>query len=134
MVLKYYDGGFDLNCAETVLYAANEEYCLSLSPETLKSVAGFGGGMAIEEVCGAATGAVAVIGIMFTRERAHESDRIKNLTGEFMNAFYEKLGTYSCKELKEKYRTEDKRCLSMVQAAADILDEIVIRERRDQAY
>lgn len=132
MTSKYYNRSYDLNCAEAILYAANEEYGLGLSHETLKAMAGFGGGMAVEGVCGAAAGTVAVIGIMFTNQRAHESDRIKKLVGEFMNAFNEKLGTYSCKKLKERYRTEDERCSRMVLAASDILDEIVIRERRTQ--
>lgn len=124
MVSKYYNGSYDLNCAETILYAANEEYELGLSHETLKAMAGFGGGMAVEGVCGAAAGAVAVIGIMFTNQRAHESDRIKKLVGEFMKAFNEKLGTYNCKQLKERYRTEDERCSKMILTAADVLEEI----------
>lgn len=129
-VLKYYKGGYDLNCAETILYAANEEYELGLSHETFKSMAGFGGGMAVEGVCGAAAGAVAVIGIMFTNQRAHESDRIKKLVEEFMKSFNEKLGTYNCKQLKERYRTEDEKCSRMVIDASDVLEEIVLRERR----
>lgn len=128
--LKYYRIGYDLNCAETILYAANEEYNLGLSHETLKAVAGFGGGMAVEEVCGAAAGAVAVIGIMFTNQRAHESDRIKKLAGAFMKAFNEKLGTYSCRQLKKMYRTENERCSRMILDASDVLEEIVLRERR----
>jgi C_GCAxxG_C_C family probable redox protein len=133
IVVKYYSGGYDLNCAETILYAANEEYKLGLSHETLKAVAGFGGGMAVEEACGAAAGAVAVIGIMFTNQRAHESDRIKKLVGEFMKSFNEKLGTYSCKQLKERYRTESGRCIRMIMDTSDVLDEIVLRERNTQA-
>ena len=38
----------DFNCAEKMLYGANEAYRLGLSPEALKLAAGFGGGMAIE--------------------------------------------------------------------------------------
>ena len=44
------------------LYAANEEYDLGLSKREFKIMAGFGGGMAIEGVCGVASGAVATIG------------------------------------------------------------------------
>ena len=29
-VKKYYDKEYDLNCAETIIYAANEEYGLNL--------------------------------------------------------------------------------------------------------
>lgn len=128
-VRKYYDKDtYDLNCAETMLYAANEEYNMNLSKDTLKSAAPFGGGMAIESVCGAITGALAVIGILFTKERAHESERIKNLTKEFFNMFESKMKSYNCCTLKELYRNEDIRCGAIVEEAASILDEIVKRE------
>ena len=127
-VKKYYSTELDLNCAETILYAANEEYNMDLPPKTLKAMAAFGGGMAIESVCGAATGSIAVIGILFTKERAHESDRIKTLTAEFMNRFNDELGTLNCKELKQKYRNDQVRCSKMIETAADILDKIVKRE------
>ena len=129
-VKKYYDKGYDLNCAETILYAANEEYNLNLEKNTLKTMAAFGGGMGIESVCGAVTGALSVLGIIFTKERAHESERIKELSQEFFKRFEEKLKTSNCKELKEKYRTDDEvRCSSILFAAAEVLDDIVIREK-----
>ena len=43
---KYWTEEYDLNCAECIIYAANEEYNLNLSEQTLKVMAGFGGGMA----------------------------------------------------------------------------------------
>ncbi len=129
-VKKYYDRKYDLNCAETIIYAANEEYNMNLSKETLKTMAGFGGGMAIEDTCGAIAGAVAVIGILFTEERAHESSKVKNLTKEFMEKFIDKLGTNNCAQLKNKYRkNEEIRCENMVYTAAEILDQMVLRER-----
>jgi len=51
VVKKYYGEKYDLNCSETILYAANEEYGLNLSKETFKTMAAFGGGMAIEATC-----------------------------------------------------------------------------------
>lgn len=121
----------DLNCAECIMYAANEEYNLNLSKETFKVMASFGGGMAIESICGAATGAIGIIGIMFTNERGHESPNVKALTKEFMNKFYDALGTYKCDELKAQYKKEDEqRCIIMIETAARILDDIVIRERK----
>lgn len=128
-VKKYYEKEYDLNCAETIIYAANEEYNLELDKKALKTMAAFGGGMAIESICGAITGSLAVLGILFTKERAHESDRIKELTKEFFNRFEEKFGTSSCNKLKEGYRTEESRCSAMLYSAAETLDEIVIRER-----
>ena len=39
----------DLNCAEKILWGANNAYNLGLDREALKLASGFGGGMAIEE-------------------------------------------------------------------------------------
>jgi C_GCAxxG_C_C family probable redox protein len=51
----------DLNCAETMLYAANDVYGLELDKKALKMAAGFGGGMYIRSVCGALAGGIMVI-------------------------------------------------------------------------
>jgi C_GCAxxG_C_C family probable redox protein len=126
--LKYYDKKYDLNCAEAVLYGANEEYSLGLELKDFKLAAGFGGGMGIEDVCGAATGAIMVLGIMFTVNRAHEADKVKTLTKEFLERFKERLTTLNCKELKALYRTEEKRCSYIIEVSAEILDDIVKKE------
>lgn len=126
---KYYSKSFDLNCAETMMYAANEEYSMNLSKETLKTMAAFGGGMAIESICGAITGSLAVLSIMFTKERGHEGDRVKNLSKEFFAEFKGVLDTYNCSELKEKYRNDDVRCSVMIEKAAVILENIILREK-----
>ena len=128
-VKKYYDKSYDLNCAETILYAANEAYGLNLDKKALKTMAAFGGGMAIEETCGALTGALAVLGILYVEDRAHESDKIKELTKEFFQKFKDKLSTDNCKKLKELYRNDEIRCSRIVSAAAEVLSEIVDRER-----
>ncbi|KPU45888.1 putative redox-active protein [Oxobacter pfennigii] len=130
MVNKYYDKSYDLNCAETLLYAANEEYDLNMDKKALKIAAGFGGGMAVEGDCGALTGAIMALGVMFVEKQAHESDRIKTLTKEMIQKFNEKLKSVNCKELKSMYRNDEIRCTDIVYAAAEALDEIVSRERK----
>lgn len=125
-VIKFYDKKYDLNCAECIMVAANKEYNLNLQKETIKVMASFGGGMGIESVCGAATGAIAVIGILFTRERGHESPHVKEITIEFMNDFREVLDSLNCDRLKELYRENDEdRCIKMMLVAAEVLDNIV---------
>lgn len=125
---KYYDVKCDFNCAEAMIYAANEEYDLNLHKKTFKTMAPFGGGMGIESVCGAITGSIAVLGIMFTNERGHKSPQVKELCQEFFQKFKVKLHTDNCCELKEKYRNDDIRCSLMIDTAAEILDEIIERE------
>lgn len=126
--VELYDEKYDLNCAECILKAANGCYDLNISEQTMKAMASFGGGMSIGSVCGAATGAIAAIGIMFTRDRGHESPQVKEMTFEFMNIFGEKLGTLQCYELKERHRKNDKeRCIHMMRIAAESLEDIIIK-------
>jgi C_GCAxxG_C_C family probable redox protein len=85
--------------------------------------------MTVEDVCGAVTGSIMVLGTMFVDKKAHESDRIKILTREFIERFNKKMGTVNCRELKALYRDDDKRCMDIILAAGEILEDIVKRER-----
>ncbi|GLI51802.1 hypothetical protein TSYNTROOL_18880 [Tepidanaerobacter syntrophicus] len=125
---KYYSKEFDLNCAETMVYSANEEYGLNLDKKALKMASGFGGGMGIESVCGALTGGIMVLGVLFTKEKAHESERVKTLEKEFLSRYKDKMGDILCKPLKEKHHNDEVRCLNVIKEAGVILDDIVRRE------
>lgn len=118
----------DLNCAEKILYGANEAYHLGLEKESLKLAAGFGGGMGIENVCGALTAGVMVLSKLFVVNRAHESSRIKDLSKEFFAAYAAAMGEIDCEDLKKNYRTEKEKCYVVILKAAEILDTIVARE------
>ena len=129
-VKKYYDVGiYDLNCAETILYALNEEYDLNLSVDTYKSVAAFGGGMGVESVCGALTGALSILGILYTDERAHKSPLVKELSIELVNKFEKELKSSNCRELKEMHRNEEIRCGVIVEKTAEILEDIIKKNK-----
>lgn len=125
-VLKYYDKKYDLNCAECVLVAANEEYDLNMPKVAMKSMAAFGGGMGIGSVCGAATGAISVIGMMFAEDRGHASPQVKEMTVLFMDEFNKQLKSLDCAPLKEMHFKDDgNRCLEMMKVAAVTLDKII---------
>lgn len=131
MTEKYYSEKYNLNCAETIIYAANEEYDMKLDKKALKTMAAFGGGMGIESVCGVISGSLATLGILFTKKSAHESEKNKKLAQEFFEKFKGKLNNIMCKELKECHRNDKTRCSIMVETAADILDEIIKREMKE---
>ena len=118
----------DLNCAEKILYGANIAYNLDLNKEALKLAAGFGGGMAIEDKCGALTASIMVLGRLFDNDSAHESSRIKDLTKELFEDYKKEMGTIDCAPLKDKYRTEEFKCRNIIIKAAEVLDRIVKRE------
>lgn len=123
-----YGDAQDFNCAEKILYGANEAYRLGLPKEALKMAAGFGGGMATEDVCGALTAAIMVLGRLFVQNNAHESTRIKELTQALLGSYREAMGDIDCAPLKANYRTEELKCRNVILKAAEMLDGIVKRE------
>ncbi len=118
----------DLNCAEKILQGANIAYNLGLDSEAVKLAAGFGGGMAIADKCGALTAAIMVLSKLFVHERAHESSKIKDLTKEMFEAYEKEMGSIDCAPLKEKHSTEEIKCRNVILKAVEILDRIVGRE------
>ncbi|WP_160688524.1 C-GCAxxG-C-C family (seleno)protein [Clostridium sp. C2-6-12] len=131
MVKKYREEKYDLNCAESIMYAANEEYDLNLSRETLKVMSGFGGGIGIGHICGVITGAAGVIGVMFTEVSGHKSPRVKEMAQEFISDFQEKLGYIKCDDLKKEY-INVKRCTLIIETGAEILEEIILKEKQNK--
>ncbi len=113
------------NCAEKILYGANEVYGLNLNKEALKLSAGFGGGMGIESVCGALTGAVMALSSKYVEDIAHEDDKIKILSKKLFERYEMEMDSLKCDELKRKYKKEDIGCKNVILSAAKILDEIV---------
>lgn len=125
---KYWSEEYDLNCAECIMYAANEKYDLNLSEQTLKVMAGFGGGMATGDVCGVITGAIGVIGTMFTDISGHKSPVVREMTREFIKRFNESLGFIKCIDLKKEYANV-KRCTLMIETGAEILEDIISEKK-----
>jgi len=126
-----------LNCAQSVLLSyANE---LNLDEMTaLKIAAGFGGGMAMAETCGAVTGAYMVLGL-----KAPEGKTIQEIKTEtkvavkrFNELFIAKHGSLKCKKLlgvdistpegsaeANEKNLFDTVCSELVASAAEILEK-----------
>lgn len=134
MLGKLIEQGFgdeeDYNCAEKIVYGANQAYNLELDPSQLKLSAGFGGGMGIETTCGALAGGVMILSHFFVKERAHESNLIKTVSQEFFADYLREMGAIDCARLKEKYRTPETKCRNVIVAAAKALDRIIARHRK----
>ncbi len=129
---KYYDKKYDLNCAECMLTAANEEYDLDLPKKAIKAMAAFGGGMGVGGACGAITGAIAAIGIMFAEDRGHASPQVKSLTVEFITSVNKEMNSIDCLPLKEKYfKNDTDRCIKIMDICAMELER-VIEENKDK--
>ena len=133
MLKELLEQGFGLeegyNCAERIIYGANQAYGMGLGKESLKLFAGMGGGMAVGEMCGAVTASIGVLSHFFVRDRAHEPEgKIKALSVEFVKRFVERMDCYrcDCSRLKELYRVPDGNCDRVILGAAEVLDALLV--------
>lgn len=133
MLKELIDSGFgnqeDYNCAEKIIYGANIAYDLGLSKDSCRMMSGFGGGMGVEHLCGAIASGIAVLSILFVEDKGHAAPRIKELTDEFIRRYQEERGSIICADLKRDYRTEELKCQLVISKAAEILDDIIEKER-----
>ena len=98
--VEKFKAGF--NCAQSVLWSYAQE--LHFEPDCALRIAnGFGAGMGRkQEVCGAISGAIMVIGLLYGRGEHDGLERHENtyaLVQKLIDAFVDKFGTICCKEL-----------------------------------
>jgi C_GCAxxG_C_C family probable redox protein len=127
-----------LNCAQSVLMSFAKE--LNLDEMTaLKISAGFGGGMAMAETCGAVTGAYMVLGLKVESEGKTITEikaETKASVKKFNEIFRTKHGSLKCKKLlgvdistpegsakANEKNLFDTVCVGLVSSAAEILEK-----------
>ncbi|RPI01452.1 MAG: C_GCAxxG_C_C family protein [Ignavibacteriae bacterium] len=90
------------NCAQAVFATSAEEFGIDRT-EALKISCGFGAGMGRrQDVCGAVTGAIMLIGSKHgktVKEDASANETTYRLVREFSEQFIARHGSVSCKEL-----------------------------------
>jgi C_GCAxxG_C_C family probable redox protein len=136
--MEKFMGGF--NCAQSVLHAYAPE--LHFDPDLALRIAnGFGAGMGRkQEVCGAVSGAIMVIGLLYGRgehDGAERTEKTYATVRNLIDAFTEKYGSISCKQLLEdcslvteegRRRFHDEqlkeKCRGFVGAICGILDDL----------
>lgn len=128
------------NCAQSTLFGYAEKLNIDKNM-ALKIANGFGGGMGRkQEVCGAVSGAILVLGLMYGRgenESKEKQDLAYLKVRNLIDAFRKEFGTINCKELLSgcELLTEEgqkmfkesglhDKCCEYVRSAVRILDEI----------
>ncbi|MDF2614828.1 MAG: GCAxxG family protein [Clostridia bacterium] len=140
-VERFLDG---YNCAQAVLYS----FCdyLNFDKDTaLKLSCGFGAGMGRkEEVCGAVSGGIMVIGMLYGRGENQDRSLTENtylITRELMDKFTERQGAFICRRLlgdcelttlegQKEFKDKDLLntvCKACVRNVVEIIDDIVDR-------
>jgi C_GCAxxG_C_C family probable redox protein len=138
-VSKFLEG---YNCAQAVFYSFCDDLLFEKN-NALKMACGFGAGMGRkEEVCGAVTGGIIVIGAKYGRGEKDDrtSQKLTYMkTRELMDQFAKKHGTFICRKLLhgcelikeegQKYFKENdllnKICVPCVQSVVEILENIM---------
>lgn len=139
-VAKFTEG---YNCAQSVLFSFCDDLKID-KDKALKIACGFGAGMGRkEEVCGAVTGGIIVIGAKYGRGEnddltAREETYAK--TRELMDQFAKRHGTFICRNLlngceltteegRKQYKENDflnKTCKPCVQSVVGILENLML--------
>lgn len=128
------------SCSQAVLAAYCERFGLD-KEQAYKISTGFGGGMHLDQTCGAVTGALMVIGLKYGRTREDDVEAKMNTAKkevEFAKKFKARHGSIGCTELigcnistMEGYQEAKKKdlfkqvCPKYVISATEILDEIL---------
>ena len=117
----------NFNCAEKILSGDNIAYNLNLNSETLKLSSGFGGGMAIESVCGALTAGIMVLSNKYVEGIGQNSDKIQEINQRFFREFIEEMDNINCSHLRAVHSKEDIGCFNIILKTAEILDKLMIK-------
>ena len=129
-----------LHCSQSVLAAFVEE-CGITEEQALRLGSCFGTGMRKGEVCGAVTGALMVLGLLYGQKKAGDAEgrQTSNKVNDLMmDRFKEKCGSYICNDLLGcdvttsegiQYCRDNKLftdfCPKMVAAAVEVVEEII---------
>lgn len=119
----YYEGNY--NCAETIIRAGNEYYGLGLHDRDMIAFGGFGAGMQTGNTCGAVLAGISILSMKYIEAKAHESADIKPVTKLLMRRFNERYGSVLCKDIKPQSFKPDVRCKLTIEAACDIIEDVI---------
>lgn len=126
LIRKYRNKEFySLNCAEAMVYSANEYYQLGLTEDALKMAAGFGGGIFEKHLCGIVSGAVAVLGVIFKGKMLDDKNLLEITVNDFKENFRQKYYEIDCQYLVDHYKSEETGCNDIIFESANILMKVI---------
>ena len=120
----------DNSCAEATLKGASELYGLELSDDLIKAIGSFSGGCGVGDLCGAAAGGLAAIGLKYGTGCVHESDIQREKMKLFMKEFGEMFHSSDCEKIKAEFRREDVRCLEVVEKTLRLIG-LIFNQKND---
>lgn len=129
-------------CSQAILKTFAKE-CGITDEQAMMLGTGFGMGMNRGEACGACTGALMVLGLLYGQKdpgKRSQRDKVYDLCRRFREEFSKRCGSHICNEilqcdvsteagvqLARKKGLFSEVCPQMVEVAADLLDEMINR-------
>ena len=125
---KIHESGF--NCAQSVLCACRE-YTRLDDERALAISGGFGRGVQCGEICGALTGAVMALGLVYPFNEESDiaaKERIALLTEECIEKFQDEFGCLRCEELK----LGEHSCARIIERSAELVEAIILKNKEEK--
>lgn len=116
---------YNLNCSESIVYAANEFYNLSLNDNALKMMTGFGGGVCEKELCGVISGSVSVLGMVLKGKSNEEGSVVKQSVIDFKNEFKNMYNKLDCEYLVDNFKDDVVGCDKIIFDSVDLLQKVI---------
>lgn len=121
---KYYlDQNY--NCSECLIRACNDYFNLNIEEKDFKLFSAYGAGMQLGRMCGAINTCVAILSLMFVKEKAHESEDIRPVVTILMKKFMRQYGSFDCMDIKPQSFKPEIRCGKTIEFACDALEETI---------
>ena len=136
--VEYYSNNF--NCSQGVFTTYAIEHGID-EKLALRLATNFGGGARKGEMCGAVSGALMVLGLLYGHSESDDAETKATayaMAEEYMNRFIEKNGSVGCRELlgydlskpDEREKIMEKNlfrtlCPEIIRSAVSILDELL---------
>jgi C_GCAxxG_C_C family probable redox protein len=112
------------HCSEALLLGMGEHLQADLIPQDVRLATPFAGGVGSThyELCGAFTGGLMVIGLLYGRVRADSDDtHCQEMASAWRSSFLRRFGWLKCQELKDNWmgNTGQPDCRALVERAAN---------------
>ena len=112
------------------MLAVGEHLMGKVDEQILRMMTAMGGGVGLtrQELCGALSGGVLIIGAIHGRTSPEEDDSLcAQLAAEYRQKFLQAFGTTKCQEIRDSGYGSDGRwpCSELVERAASILLEVL---------
>lgn len=122
--LEYYYLKSDMNCAETILHAAADEWNLPVDQSAFKAIAGFGAGCGCGRFCGAVAGGLATLGQMHINTRAHATEGFSDRCAAVRGSGRGPPGLRPVRGAQGQVpHGRNGRCLKTLELAAEVLEQ-----------